>query len=69
MQFITLLSYDTENIIRLYEESGIVEDPAQFTESEHRTYQKVLAIAASQKAKHHRNLASGPKQEKTSNAR
>jgi hypothetical protein len=67
MRFITFSSYDLANIIRLFEESGIKDSPAEFTESEHRTYQKALAIRLAQETKHHLNMAKGPKMEETSN--
>ena len=67
MLFITLSSYDTINCIRLFEESGIIEDPTQFTESEHRTYQKLQRIRLAQETKHRLNVATGPKVEDTMN--
>jgi hypothetical protein len=67
MQFIRLSAYDTNNIIRLFEENGIKETPADFTESEHRTYQKVQQIRLSQETKHRTNLAKGQTTEEVAN--
>ena len=61
MLFITLSNYDTINCIRLFEETGIKDCPEDFTESEHRTYQKLQQIKLAQETKHRLNVAKGPK--------
>lgn len=60
MPFIKLSSFDTGNCLKIFEDSGIKEEPENFNESEHRTYQKLLAIKSSQETKHHLNMSKGP---------